>query len=145
MGKTLQHVGVLGMKWGHHKSGGESGGGSKHPSNAAAIKTADQLEAIRKQRSRGTKVKDYFLSGSRTNKLYSERHGTGEIAKKGAQLQNKLDELRKQRTRGQKIVDALMTPEASTKMWSEMDSKSRKRALYYTGAALALSAAMAAM
>jgi hypothetical protein len=128
---SLQHVGILGMHWGHRKgSAGEAAG-------IRAKAAVNELDAVRKTRSTTTKIGDWVLSSRYREKLHSEKVGKTSAAKKGAELVDELKYLRSQRTKGQKIVDALLTPERSSKLFSEMEPKKQRSALALSGLILA--------
>lgn len=129
---VIKHVGVMGMHWGQRK--GSSSNVERSNARISAIKLVNQRDALRKQRSFGTKVGDWVLTSHFSNKLHSEEHGSGKIAKKGAELSNQIAELRKKRSTGVKIVDALMTPYKSSRKFSEMEPRKRRAVTALTAA-----------
>lgn len=137
----LEHVGVLGMKWGHRKaraesSGGGRSGGAFSKNRNERIKTANALAKVRAQRSKKTKLADWLLSGPGSQKMFSEKHGKSAVAKKGSQLSNKLEDMRRSRTRGEKVIDAFMTPGRGTKTFTERPARERRRIVAVTAAVL---------
>jgi len=140
-GKSLQHVGVLGMHW-VHRSGGSGGGGSltgrqRAGARRSAIALAEQRNVLRSKRSTGTKIADFFLTDYDSSKLFSEAHGKSEFSKKGAKLSDKLATIRKSRDKTTKVIDALMTPGTSGKLFSEMKPEKRRRITLFTAGILA--------
>lgn len=142
----LAHFGVLGMRWGHRKaqtsSSGSGGSGKKSQgvfskNRSERIKVANELAAVRAKRSRKAKIADWLLSGPESGKLFSERYGKSETAKKGAKLSDKLKDMRKQRDTGEKVLDALLTPGLKTKTFTERPARERRRIVALTTVALA--------
>ena len=139
----LQHIGVLGMKWGHRKSGDRAAtNAARAEAHSKALKLGKELEGLRKQRKMSTKVTDALLSGAYTGKLFSEKHSNSELAKKSSKVHDQLSEARRLRSRGQVIGDYLMTVNRSTQTWSEMSPGKKRKAIGYTIAAVGILAAV---
>ncbi len=131
----LKHVGVLGMRWGHRTA--RESGAVFTKNRPERIKVANQLAAVRKQRSRKVKLADWVLSGPEHGKLFSEKYGKSATAKKGAKLSDQLRFMRKKRDVGEKVLDALLTPGMNTKTFTERPAKERRKIVALTAVVVA--------